>query len=347
MTVEYLERIGAGFHHDVWLVRVDGALAQALVHHGSDREWEQEIEAGTRRWVRFTHERIVPLLACDHTGERLVIIHGDDRGPSIVKMAGLLADPNERRRWAAEQIASIAEAIALLGWRESGFVHRRVGPEQIVVGADGNARLRALVAFVTWGKLGSYVGRGNSLTKSVRYLAPEQVRGQADSPATDVHGLAGTLYTCLTGDPPFRSDSELGTLQAIIADAPLAQPKDVPRALADLIVRSLAVDPAARPHDPATFAAELRRCMPEPLSPTLLAKVTALRPDARTAPHQSELIVGSRCAKQWSDLTPTASDGVRHCARCQHDVVQVRSVQALIPLLGHRCVAFKPDDSGN
>ena len=87
--------------------------------------------------------------------------------------------------------------------------------------------------------------------------------------------------------------------------------------------------------------------MPEPLAPELLAKVALLRPDARPAPHASELIVGNRCAKQWDELTQTPTQGVRHCAQCQHDVVQVRSIAALVPLLGQRCVSYKPDDGAS
>ena len=64
-----------------------------------------------------------------------------------------------------------------------------------------------------------------------------------------------------------------------------------------------------------------------------------LRPDVRPAPHASELIVGNRCAKQWDELTQTPT--LRHCGQCQHDVVQVRSIAALVPLLGKRCVSFK------
>ena len=140
---EYLERVGMAYRHDLWMVRVDGGVGQAQIFDGTDRDWEQEVERETLPWLGFAHERVIPVLSVSSTANRLVIVHGDERGPSIHAMAGLLTDPAERTRWAVEQIAGIAEAIAMMAWRQKGFVHRRANPEQIVVGVDGSARLRS------------------------------------------------------------------------------------------------------------------------------------------------------------------------------------------------------------
>lgn len=344
MTVEFLERIGMGFHHDVWMVRLDGVFGQAQVYDGGDPEWERQVEAETRPWLAFRHERVAPIWSASRTGERLVVVHGDERGPSITKMAALIADASERLRWAADQVAGVAEAIATAAWRQPGFIHRRAEPEHMFVAPDGQVRLRAFVAFVKWGKIGSYTGRSNAFTGSVRYMSPEQAKGGVPTPATDVHALASTLWGCITGRPPFARTNEMETLMAIVDSEPPPLPAGIPPALGELLRASLAKDPVQRPIDAATFAAELRRCMPESLAPELLAKVASLRPDARPAPHVSELIAGFRCSKKWEELTETRAAGVRHCDTCKHDVVEVRSLQALIPLLGQRCVSFKPDE---
>jgi serine/threonine protein kinase len=326
----------------VRLANPGGGFGQAQIYDGSDRDWEGAVERETTPWLSFSHERVIPVLSVASTANRLVIVHGDERGPSIHGMAGLLRDTSERTHWSVEQIAGVAEAIAMMAWRQHGFVHRRANHEQIVVGVDGTARLRAPVAFVAWGKPGTYTGRDNSMGKSIRYLSPEQIRGEPPTAASDVHTLGGTLYKALTGRAPFgEGGTELDTMNAIHTGVTPPTPTDVPPALAALVMRALARDAAARPANPATFAAELRRCMPEPLSRELLAKVAMLRPDTRPAPSASELIVGNRCAKQWDELTQTPTQGVRHCGHCQHDVVQVRSLAALVPLLGQRCVSFK------
>jgi len=333
-----------GFHHDVWMVRIDGTFAQAQVYDGSDRQWEMDVDSGTRPWLTFRHERVSPIFSSSWTNDRLVIMHGDERGPSITKMAALIPDPIERARWSLEQVASVAEALATAAWREKGFVHRRAVPEQMFVGPDGNARLRSLVAFVKWGKIGTYTGRSNTFTASINYMAPEQARGIPSTPQTDVHSLASTVYGCLAGRAPWSRDDQFKTLQAIADAEPLPPPPGASPALADLLARSLAKDPSQRPRDAATFAAELRRCIVEPLPPDLLARVAALRPNKHPAPHQSDLIVGYRCPKKWDELSPTHTDGVRHCESCKHDVVEVRSLHAMIPLMGQRCVSLKPDD---
>jgi serine/threonine protein kinase len=237
---EYLERIGQGYRHDLWMVRLanpGGGFGQAQIYDGSDRDWEGAVERETTPWLSFSHERVIPVLSVASTANRLVIVHGDERGPSIHGMAGLLRDTSERTHWSVEQIAGVAEAIAMMAWRQHGFVHRRANHEQIVVGVDGTARLRAPVAFVAWGKPGTYTGRGNSMGKSIRYLSPEQIRGEPPTAASDVHTLGGTLYKALTGRAPFgEGGTELDTMNAIHTGVTPPTPTDVPPALAALVM---------------------------------------------------------------------------------------------------------------
>jgi hypothetical protein len=94
--------------------------------------------------------------------------------------------------------------------------------------------------------------------------------------------------------------------------------------------------------DPAELGAALRALVPE-TSGMLVAKMAALRPDSKPAPNHSMTIVGARCHMRWDELAPTGADGVRHCAICKHDVIQVRSLEAVIPLLGKRCIKYDGD----
>ncbi len=91
------------------------------------------------------------------------------------------------------------------------------------------------------------------------YMAPEQAQGRnADvDPRTDVYGLGATLYTCLTGSPPFEGGELIGLLQHVVEDAP--KPPAIERDLDLVILKSLEKDPAQRYASADAFADDLDR----------------------------------------------------------------------------------------
>jgi len=91
------------------------------------------------------------------------------------------------------------------------------------------------------------VGRLTEPIGTERYMAPEQcdpARFDQLSPATDVFGLAATLYEALAGAPPFQSDGEPFPQ---LRRSPVALPRRVPEPLAALVLDCLAPAPADRP----------------------------------------------------------------------------------------------------
>jgi serine/threonine protein kinase len=101
------------------------------------------------------------------------------------------------------------------------------------------------------------------------YLAPERIRAQAPTPASDIYALGVLFYECLTGQPPFD-----GRLQEIIyghlrrEPVPPSQKLGRPYAaiahsLEQLVLTALAKEPAQRPGSAAEFAFALRHVMAE------------------------------------------------------------------------------------
>lgn len=98
------------------------------------------------------------------------------------------------------------------------------------------------------------------------YMAPERIRVQTPTPASDVYALGVLFYECLTGRPPFS-----GRLQDILyghlRETPIppsrllrTQPP-LPKPLEELILRALHKDPQQRYQQAADFAFELRQLM--------------------------------------------------------------------------------------
>lgn len=338
--VEFLERIGVDDDGELWLVRADGVTRTAHVYSDEDRESAQEIEEHTRPWLGFAHPRIAEIHAISWANGHLVIVVGDERGETFLQAAKRLEDAREREAWAVAELIGIAEGLDAMARYRSGTVHRRAY-DQVIVGADGHARLTAPIAFAQVGKQRAYVGRSRSMG-SPHGLSPEQVQGLHATPASDVFQLGSLLYTAIALRRPFDGDNDFAKFKAIM-DAETPRPPSDTLAVWSVIKRSLAREPAGRYSTPAAFADALRTAAGDVTPPSALAKLAAFEIGRRPAPHQSAAIVGDRCAKRWDQLAATDSDGVRYCGDCKHEVVEVRSLAAVIPLLGKRCLAYRPD----
>jgi len=168
-------------------------------------------------------------------------------------------------------VLQIGDALAYLGSR--GVLHRDVKPANILLAADGTAKLADL------GFAKSVVptpgdGEANGLTVagmamgSPAYMAPEQVLdAKAVTHAADVYGLGATLYHAVTGKTPFSGRNAYDVMEKVVKESP-AEPRtlipDLPAGLAAFLLWSLEKDLARRPGDAATFVRELHAVVAAP-----------------------------------------------------------------------------------
>ena len=178
-------------------------------------------------------------------------------------------------RWAAQLVASLAEAVSVA--HSAGIVHRDLKPGNILLTADdtpkisdfGLARRLKSEGELTW--TGTTIGTPS-------YMAPEQVSNRAGptGPATDVYGLGAILYELLTGQPPFRGGTALETFRQVLAEEPVPPSRlnpRVPRDLETVCLKCLRKEPQQRYPTAAALAEDLRRY--------LLGQVVAARPVGR------------------------------------------------------------------
>ncbi len=96
---------------------------------------------------------------------------------------------------------------------------------------------------------------------TLRYLAPERFRGEADA-RSDIYGLGMTLYELLALEPAFRASHRVQLMHAILHDEPV-RPRErdprIPRDLETIVLKAIAKDASDRFADAGAMAAELGR----------------------------------------------------------------------------------------
>ena len=167
---------------------------------------------------------------------------------------------------ACEIVLAVAEALHYI--HRQNVVHCDIKTENILIGEEEieAKRTRMVVKLLDFGLARSLVASraSTSLSGTPHYVAPERIRGEPASPASDVYGVGILLYELLTGQVPWD-----GPVQKILA----GHLDEVPRspsslieggldpAVEKLVLHALAKRPAERHKDMAAFIYELRTVM--------------------------------------------------------------------------------------
>lgn len=154
----------------------------------------------------------------------------------------------------------VQAAEALQHAHEHGIIHRDVKPANLLVDASGNVRITdfGLAQIQSGGDL----SRTGDLIGTVRYMSPEQIRGEHVDARTDVFSLGVTLYELCAGEPAFDSDSRQQLLEAIVNREAVSlrlHDSAIPKDLQTIIEKAIAKDPAERYHDAAQLGVDLER----------------------------------------------------------------------------------------
>ncbi len=140
--------------------------------------------------------------------------------------------------------------VALHHAHGQGIVHRDLKPENILLDREGRAYLTDFGLARELGGAESLSQEG-SVMGTPALMSPEQARGlvHAVDARTDVYGFGATLYTKLTGRPPFAGNDLVSLLHAVIHQEP-ALPRSIagsiPRSLEALVLRCMRKDKRER-----------------------------------------------------------------------------------------------------
>jgi serine/threonine-protein kinase len=270
-------RLGAGGMSTVELAfdtRLERYVAVKLLaeHLAQDSNFVARFRREALSAARLVHPNVVQVFdfGLDEATERQFIVMEHVDGQSC---AEILRDEGHLEPDNAVDV--LAQACRGLDYaHRNGVVHRDVKPGNLLRSGDGVVKLAdfgiakaAEQSDIT--KVGSVVG-------TAAYLSPEQARGEAAGPRSDLYALGVVSYQLLAGRLPYEAASltDLARQQDTGPPQPLHQiNRDVPPALSAAILRGLEHDPEDRYQD----AREMEQALREGLRGVPPAPTTATR----------------------------------------------------------------------
>ena len=168
-----------------------------------------------------------------------------------------------RGRLPASAVLPIAKQLcrALEVSHEEGIIHRDIKPQNMVVQGDGLLKVMDFgVARLASRAADSGPTRAGMVVGTPEYMAPEQLLGDELDVRADLYATGVVLYECLVGQVPHRADTLMTLIAKVLEEevpAPAAIHPEVPRALSDLVMWTLAKDRQQRPATAAELHARL------------------------------------------------------------------------------------------
>lgn len=265
---ELLDALGRGGSATVYRARDHEAgrdVAVKLLGREVSPATAQRFRREAALLALLDHPHIVPVLGAyeeeDHLLCALPYLPGGDLG-ELLAAARELGEPLGPTR--ALPIAR--DLLAALHYLEGvGICHRDIKPGNVLLDHDGRAAL-ADFGLAHLEDLARLTGTGDAVG-TVRYMSPEQLRGDPVDNRSDLYQVGLLLHEMLVGDLPFPGEDAYDQARARAA-GPLAPDLDpaIPHAgrLGELLARACSPDPEARPPTAQAFLEELEALRPAP-----------------------------------------------------------------------------------
>lgn len=255
------ERLGRGGGGTVYAARdklLGERVALKLLTRGIDEDVLGRVRAEVRAARRIGHPNVCRVHELHVEGDALFLAMELLEGATLRQRIARAVPLGEAIELARQLGAGLAAA------HRAGVVHCDVKPENVILVGE---RLVVTDFGIARGLDTKPASSTGVVEGTPTYMAPEQCRGEAVTPRTDVYALAAVVYEILVGRPPFgRLDG--GSLSAYVkrvAAEPVVVPPDLPvdatpqarQGLAAVLARGLAKSAADRPDGVEAFVTAL------------------------------------------------------------------------------------------
>lgn len=249
----------------------------------------------------------------------------------------------------AEAVAVARDiAAALTAAHAGGIVHRDVTPGNILLDPTDGARLTDF-GIALGGGAESVTATGQ-LMGTMRFLAPEQLRGSPATPASDLHSLAAVTYEMLAGRPAYAAQTPVALAEA--QDLGAAPIETISPALDAAVRQAMAPEPADRPADVATFADQLSAgLIADQVTQRIdlrAAAAAAAAPERVTAPEPAPLPAPEEesqlFAEPWNEREPAMIAPVRSRPSSSRSLATPLAAVLALVFAGAIFAALSPQD---
>jgi serine/threonine protein kinase len=196
-----------------------------------------------------------------------------------------LIDEHGPFTWAQAIDIGIKLCSAVETVHRAGVVHRDIKPGNVFVGVSPAHPL--LGDFGISSLVGSERTKTSTMAVTFGYTAPEVLDDERPTAASDIYSLGMTVYRLVQGLPAYHAETPAAVMRKVLDDA--QQPRlsaGVPTGLAEVILATLATDPAERPDSALAVARRLQQVQVEAGVATTEALV-ADEPPTRAGPRPS------------------------------------------------------------
>lgn len=260
---------------------------------GSDPEFAQRFRREGKLQASLEHPHVVTIYESGESAHGLYLAMRLVRGPTL---AAILLDGVLGADRAMRLLGQVAQALDAA--HAAGLVHRDVKPKNVLVGEHDHAYLADFGLTKLGGDTGMTVT--GQLIGTLAYLAPEVIRGEPATPASDLYAFAAMVFECLSGGPVFPRATQAAQLYAHTSEPPpqiSRRRAALPPTLDPVFERALAKHPAQRPRDAVALMSDIADALrgidlaelgpPPPPEPAALGDTTIepLTPAGRSAPR--------------------------------------------------------------
>lgn len=233
-----------------------GVVALKLLKQrlGEDETFRARFVREARAAQHVEHDHVVPVLDAGEAGGTSYLVAEYVAGGSLedrLREEGAL--PIDKALRIAAEIGTGLDAL-----HREGLVHRDVKPSNLMLYEDGRT---AITDFgLAKGPAYTVLTKPGQVMGTLDYLAPELIRGEAATPATDIYAFGCVVYECVTGVPPFGGKSlfEIGNAHLNMSPPDPGETRaEVTPSLSWALMKALEKDPAQRPPTATAFASLL------------------------------------------------------------------------------------------